>query len=120
MLNPFYLSAALGLLGIAITNGQNCIWCLNVRFFPFREVRPRRANCSVRFARFPHLSARPLERSEIKSLFLQIDCQTLLGQRDDALLRLLYNTEMRAQELGDLDAKHLRFSRPYSGVETPG
>jgi site-specific recombinase XerC len=55
-----------------------------------------------------------LERFEIQSLFAQIDCQTLLGQRDDALLRLLYNTGMRAQELVDLDANHLRFSRPYS------
>jgi hypothetical protein len=40
MLNPIYLSAALGLLGIAITNGQNSIWCLSVRFFPFRERIP--------------------------------------------------------------------------------
>jgi hypothetical protein len=23
-----------------LSNGQNCIWCLNVRFFPFREVTP--------------------------------------------------------------------------------
>ena len=38
----------------------------------------------------------------------------LRRQRDDALLRLLYNTGMRAQELVDLDANHLRFSRPYS------
>jgi integrase/recombinase XerC len=30
------------------------------------------------------------------------------------LLRLLYNTGMRAQELVDLDANHLRFSCPYS------
>jgi integrase/recombinase XerC len=55
-----------------------------------------------------------LERSEIQSLFVQIDCQTLLGQRDDALLRLLYNTRIRAQQLVDLDVNHLRFSRPYS------
>jgi site-specific recombinase XerD len=52
-----------------------------------------------------------LERSEIQSLF-HVDCQTLLGQRDDALLRMLYNTGMRAQELVDLDVN--QFSRPYS------
>src|SRR4029453_3910810 len=34
--------------------------------------------------------------------------------RDDALLRLLYNTGMRVQELVDLDVNHLRFSRPCS------
>jgi hypothetical protein len=33
---------------------------------------------------------RELERFEIQSLFAQIDCQTLLGQRDDVLLRLPY------------------------------
>jgi integrase/recombinase XerD len=65
----------------------------------------------VPFKRRPHRVPEYLERSEIQSLFLQIDCQTPLGQRDDALLRLLYNTGMRAQELVDLDVNHLRFSR---------
>jgi integrase/recombinase XerC len=69
---------------------------------------------AVPFKRRPHRVPDYLERSEIQSLFLQIDCQTPLGQRDDALLRLLYNTGMRAQELVDLDVNHLRFSRPYS------
>ena len=69
---------------------------------------------TVPFKRRAHRIPDYLERSEIQSLFAQIDCQTLLGQRDDALLRLLYNTGMRAQELVDLDVNHLRFSRPYS------
>src|ERR1700722_766651 len=69
---------------------------------------------AVPFKRRPHRVPEYLERSEIQSLFLQIDCQTPLGQRDDALLRLLYNTGMRAQELVDLDVNHLRFSRPHS------
>ena len=68
---------------------------------------------AVPFKRRPHRVPDYLGRSEIQSLFLQIDCQTPLGQRDDALLRLLYNTGMRAQELVDLDVNHLRFSRPY-------
>jgi len=68
---------------------------------------------AVPFKRRAHRIPEYLERSEIQSLFGQIDCQTLLGQRDDALLRLLYNTGMRAQDLVDLDANHLRFSRPY-------
>jgi len=54
-----------------------------------------------------------LEREEVLSIFGQISCATLLGQRDDALLRLLYNTGMRAQELVDLDVNDLRFSHPY-------
>jgi integrase/recombinase XerC len=68
---------------------------------------------AVPFKRRPHRVPDYLDRSEIQSLFLQIDCQTSLGQRDDALLRLLYNTGMRAQELVDLDVNHVRFSRPY-------
>jgi integrase len=39
--------------------------------------------------------------------------QTVRGERDDALLRLLYNTGMRAQEVVSLDVNHLRLSRPY-------
>ena len=54
-----------------------------------------------------------LERQEGLSIFAQSNCATLLGHRDDALLRLLYNTGMRAQELVNLDVNHLRFSRPF-------
>ena len=54
-----------------------------------------------------------LQRNEIQSIFAGIDCHSLSGQRDDALLRLLYNTGMRAQELVDLDIHHLRLSRPF-------
>lgn len=54
-----------------------------------------------------------LERDEVGKIFSEIKCNTALGQRDDALLRLLYNTGMRAQELVSLDVNHLRFTRPY-------
>ena len=54
-----------------------------------------------------------LEREEVQRIFREIKTRTPLGQRDDALLRLLYNTGMRAQELVSLDINHLRFSRPY-------
>jgi site-specific recombinase XerD len=83
------------------------------------SIDPRRlAQCQsvlgVQFKRRAHRIPEYLERSEIQSLFVQIDRQTLLGQRDEALLRLLYNTGMRAQELVDLDVNHLRFSRLFS------
>ena len=55
-----------------------------------------------------------LLRNEIQSIFAGIDTHNLSGQRDDALLRLLYNTGMRAQELVDLDVQHLRLSRPFN------
>jgi site-specific recombinase XerD len=54
-----------------------------------------------------------LEHEEILHIFRNINIQTRLGLRDDALLRLLYNTGMRAQELVDLNVNHIRFSRPH-------
>ena len=68
---------------------------------------------AVPFKRHAQRVPEYLEREEVLSIFGQISCATLLGQRDDALLRLLYNTGMRAQELVDLDVNDLRFSHPY-------
>jgi site-specific recombinase XerD len=79
-----------------------------------RHLAQCQAVLGVQFKRRAHRIPEYLERSEIQSMFTQIDCRTLLGQRDDALLRLPYNTGMRAQELVDLDVNHLRFSRPFS------
>jgi len=78
-----------------------------------RHLAHYQAILAVGFKRRAHRVPDYLERSEMQSLLLQIDLQSRLGQRDDALLRLLYNTGMRAQELVDLDVNHLRFSRPY-------
>jgi len=54
-----------------------------------------------------------LEKEEVLDIFNHIDLQKSQGKRDDALLRLLYNTGMRAQEIVDLNVNHVRFSRPY-------
>ena len=69
---------------------------------------------AVPFKRHAHRVVEYLERDEVLKIFAGIDGRTLLGRRDDALLRLLYNTGMRAQELVDLDVNHLRFSRPHT------
>ena len=69
---------------------------------------------AVPFKRQSHHVVEYLEKDEIRQLFVHIDVRSLLGQRDDALLRLLYNTGMRVQELVDLDVNHFRFSRPYT------
>jgi site-specific recombinase XerD len=69
---------------------------------------------SVPFKRRPHRVPKFLEREEVKCVFQQIDRRTLLGRRDDALLRVLYNSGMRAQELCDLDLSHVRFTPPYT------
>lgn len=88
-------------------------------FFQYvAETDPRfLAHCesifTVRFKRHARRSPEYLEREEVLQIFAQINCQTRLGQRDDALLRMLYNTGMRAHELVNMDANHVRFSRPY-------
>lgn len=68
---------------------------------------------AIQFKRHAQRVPEYLEQPEVRRIFTQINCRTLLGQRDDALLRLLYNTGMRAQELVNLDVSHVRFSRPY-------
>lgn len=68
---------------------------------------------TVPFKRRVHRVPEYLERDEVQKIFAQIDCRTVSGQRDDALLRLLYNTGMRVQELVNLDVNHMRFVRPY-------
>ncbi len=54
-----------------------------------------------------------LEKKEILHIFRHLDIQESQGRRDDALLRLLYNSGARAQEIVDLNVNHVRFSRPY-------
>jgi site-specific recombinase XerD len=54
-----------------------------------------------------------LEHEEVIEIFKSINTRTHLGVRDDAILRLLYNTGMRAQELVGLNVNHIRFSRPH-------
>lgn len=54
-----------------------------------------------------------LEREEVVHLLRHIRPEGTRARRDEALLRLLYNTGARAQELVDLDVHQVRFSRPY-------
>lgn len=79
-----------------------------------RHLTHTHAIITVPFKRRPHRVAQFMEKEEVQEVFRQIDCRTLFGQRDDALLRMLYNTGMRAQELVDLDVRHVRFARPAS------
>lgn len=84
---------------LATTDPRHLQQCQSILSVPFKRTA----------ARVPEY----LERDEVKAIFAQIKQNTALGQRDDALLRLLYNTGMRAQELVDLNINHVRFSRPY-------
>jgi len=78
-----------------------------------RHIAQSQSILAIPFKRQPYRVPEYLERDEILKIFSHIDVQTSLGQRDDAMLRLLYNTGMRAQELVDLDINHLRLCRPY-------
>ena len=54
-----------------------------------------------------------LEKSEIAEIFCCLDHSKVKDRRDEALLRLLYNTGARAHEIVGLDIPHVRFTRPY-------
>lgn len=79
-----------------------------------RHLKQAQMVLCVPFKRQSHHVAEYLDREEMLKIFATIDGRTPQGQRDDALLRLLYNTGMRVQELVDLDVNHLRFNRPWS------
>jgi len=105
---------------------QNSIPTRNIRlaaihsFFNYlasidpRHMAQAQAILAVPFKRTACRVAEYLEREEVQKIFACIDGRTLQGQRDDALLRMLYNTGMRVQELVDLNVNHVRFSRPHS------
>ena len=79
-----------------------------------RHIAQSQTILAVPFKRQTHPVVGYLERDEVLKIFASIDSQTMQGQRDDALLRLLYNTGMRVSELVDLDVNHLRFNRPHT------
>jgi integrase/recombinase XerD len=98
---------------------RNCRLAAIHAFFRYLAIRDPRflALCqtilAVPFKRHAQPVFEYLEQEEVLHVFRNIDLQAPLGRRDDALLRLLYNTGMRAQELVDLNVCHVRFSRPY-------
>ena len=75
-----------------------------------RHIADCQSVVAVPFKRHDHRVPEYLERQEVQNIFAEINGRTPSGQRDDALLRLLYNTGMRVQELVNVDVNHLRFS----------
>ena len=102
----------------AVPTRNNRLAAIHAFFQYVAQTDPRYlAHCesilAVRFKRHAQRVPEYLERQEVLKIFAQISRRTPLGPRDDALLRLLYNTGMRAQELVSLDVSHVRFGRPY-------
>jgi len=62
--------------------------------------------------RAPHRSLRSLEREEVTAILAQPDRNTIEGQRDHALLALLYNTGARIQEALNLCPQEIRLESP--------
>ncbi len=102
----------------AVPTRNNRLAAIHSFFGYLADTDPRylghcEAILGVRFKRHAQRVPEYLERQEVSKIFSEINCKTSLGLRDDALLRLLYNTGIRAQELVNLDVSHLRLSRPY-------
>lgn len=103
---------------------KNSIRTRNVRlaaihaFFRYLSItEPRyleqcRGVLHVPFKREAHRVPEYLEHEEVLSIFSHIDGRLPLGVRDEAILRLLYNTGMRASELVELNINQIRFTRP--------
>ena len=68
----------------------------------------------VRFKRHARPVLDYLEHEDVMRMIQQINPQDRSGRRDEAILRLLYTTGSRAQEVVDIDVSDVRFSRPYS------
>lgn len=78
-----------------------------------RFIAHCQAVISIPFKRQAYPVFEYLEQSEIVEIFDHFDHEKLQDRRDEALLRLLYNTGARAHELVNLDVPHVRFNRPY-------
>jgi site-specific recombinase XerD len=69
---------------------------------------------NVRFKRHNRRVLDYLEHDDVMRMIQQISPQDRSGRRDEAILRLLYTTGSRAQEVVDIDISDVRFSRPHS------
>ena len=97
---------------------RNCRLAALRRFFAFVAAREPllAAHCAevlrIPTKRAPRRPLRSLEPEEVKAILAQPDRSTLEGQRDQALLALLYNTGARIQEALDLPPQDVRLTSP--------
>jgi site-specific recombinase XerD len=102
----------------ASVNTRNCRLAALRSFFSFvAEHEPRVAlQCAevlrVPFKKTSRRATRYLESAEVSAILSQPDRSTVEGQRDHALLSLLYNTGARIQEALDLRPQDVHFKSP--------
>ncbi len=97
---------------------RNCRLAAIRSFFSFvaRQEPAAAAQCanilSIPLKRGPRPSLCYLDAEEVTAILAQPNRESLLGQRDHALLALLYSTGGRIQELLDVRPRDIRFERP--------
>jgi site-specific recombinase XerD len=102
----------------ASVNTRNCRLAALRSFFSFvAEHEPRVAlQCAdvlrVPFKKAARRATRYLESAEVSAILSQPDRNTVEGQRDHALMSLLYNTGARIQEALDLRPQDVYFKSP--------
>jgi site-specific recombinase XerD len=102
----------------ATINTRNCRLAALRSFFSFvAEHEPRAAKqCAevlrVPFKRGTRRVIRYLESAEVSAILSQPDRSTVEGQRDHALMSLLYNTGARIQEALDLRPQDIHLKSP--------
>jgi site-specific recombinase XerD len=102
----------------ATVNTRNCRLAALRSFFSFvAEYEPRAAKqCAevlrVPFKRTTRRAIRYLDSAEVSAILSQPDRNTVGGQRDHALMSLLYNTGARIQEALDLRPQDIHLKSP--------
>jgi site-specific recombinase XerD len=102
----------------ASVNTRNCRLAALRSFFSFvADYEPRAAKqCAevlrVPFKRTTRRAIRYLDSAEVSAILSQPDRSTVEGQRDHALMSLLYNTGARIQEALDLRPQDIHLKSP--------
>lgn len=84
---------------LALRHPERLEYCQRILGIPFKRARTRAIDY--------------LEYDEIQQLLSCINQSTLDGQRDYVLLASLFNTGARVQEILDLRARDIQFTKPY-------
>ncbi len=91
--------------------------------FKYLEVEGRISKnpaLRLRFAKLPRSLPKTLSSSEVEALLDRPDPQTPAGQRDKAMLELLYATGLRVSELTDLQLHQVHLDAGYLVVRGKG
>lgn len=67
----------------------------------------------IKLKRAPHKPIDYFTQNEMKAIFSTVNLDGRNGQRDFVLLKLLYNSGARVQELCDLKVRDIRLTAPY-------